>query len=385
MADSPGTGVASASVTAADDLVQTGISPHEQPYRQNRRRWLLVFAALVMAGFVAGAAIVELPYYVFRPGSVRDSAAVISVDGVRTYPPEGSISYTTVSLRPTTLFGLMRAWMDEDVEIVRRDQVLGDRDPEQNRQLNLDLMVDSQQTATLVALETLGYEVDVTISGQTIVDVQAGMPADGVLSEGDTIIEIDGEPIDELDALEQQMADKAPGDDVDLTLTPFSQPHEEAEVTLTLAPGPDDEDRGVMGVLVQAADVEFEFPVDVSFDTGDVGGPSAGLAFTLALIDVLTPGELTGGERVAVTGAIGADGTVIPVGGTAQKAAAVRRAGIGVFLVPAEDYADALQTAGDVEVIEVTSVDGALRELVRLGGDRLEVPSVGAEELAPAG
>jgi Lon-like protease len=123
----------------------------------------------------------------------------------------------------------------------------------------------------------------------------------------------------------------------------------------------------------------------VSFDTGDVGGPSAGLAFTLALIDVLTPGELTGGERVAVTGAIGADGTVIPVGGTAQKAAAVRRAGIGVFLVPAEDYADALQTAGDVEVIEVTSVDGALRELVRLGGDRLEVPSVGAEELAPAG
>jgi Lon-like protease len=358
--------------------------PYPPPHRQHPHRWLLVFAALVMAGLVAGAAIVELPYYAFRPGSVRDSATVIAVDGTPTYPPEGSISYTTVSLRSTTLVGLVRAWMDSDVEVVRRDQVLGDRDPEENRRLNLDLMIDSQNTATLVALETLGYDVDVNIGGQTVVDVQEGMPADGVLSPGDTIVEIDGEPIDELDALEQEMAGKGPGDEIDVTVAPFEEPDEETEVSLTLAPGPDDEDRGVMGVLVQAADVDFDFPIDVSFDTGDVGGPSAGLAFTLALIDLLSPGELTGGETVAVTGAIGADGSVTPVGGTAQKAAAVRRAGIDVFLVPADDYEEALQTAGDVEVIQVTSVDDALRELIRLGGDRPERSPVDAAELAPA-
>jgi Lon-like protease len=358
--------------------------PYPPPHRQHRRRWLLVFAALVMAGFVAGAAIVELPYYAFRPGSVRDSGAVIAVDGTSTYPPEGSINYTTVSLRAATLIGLVRAWMDSDVEVVHRDQVLGDRDPDENRRLNLDLMIDSQNTATLVALETLGYDVDVNIGGQTVVDVQEDMPADGVLSPGDTIVEIDGQRIDELDALEQEMAGKAPGDEIDVTFVPFEEPVQETEISLTLAPGPD-EDRGVMGVLVQAADVEFDFPIDVSFDTGDIGGPSAGLAFTLTLIDLLSPGELTGGEAIAVTGAIGADGSVTPVGGTSQKAAAVRRAGIDVFLVPEEDYEEALRTAGDVEVIQVASLDDALRELIRLGGDRAERRPDDAADLAPVG
>lgn len=337
-----------------------------------------------MTGFVVGAALVELPYYAFRPGSVRDSSSVITVDGAATYSADGSISYTTVSLRPTTLVGLVRAWMDDDVDVVSRDQVLGGRDPAENRRLNLALMTDSQQTATLVALETLGYEVDVNIGGQIVVDVQARMPADGVLSEGDTIVDVDGEPIDELDDLEQLLSDKDPGDDVDLVVRPFNRPNERSQVSLTLAPGPDG-DRGVMGVFVQPADVEFDFPIDVSFDTGDVGGPSAGLAFTLAIIDVLTPGDLTGGEEIAVTGAIGADGSVTPVGGAAQKAAAVRRAGIDVFLVPVDDYEDALQTAGNVEVVQVASVDDALAELARFGGNSMALPQVGAWELAAVG
>jgi PDZ domain-containing protein len=120
----------------------------------------------------------------------------------------------------------------------------------------------------------------------------------------------------------------------------------------------------------------------VTFDTGDVGGPSAGLAFTLAIIDVLTPGELTGGEGIAVTGAIGADGSVTPVGGAAQKAAAVRRAGIDIFLVPVDDYEDALQTAGNVEVVQVASVDDALAALARLGGNGMDLPQLRDGEFA---
>src|SRR5690606_17468676 len=117
----------------------------------------------------------------------------------------------------------------------------------------------------------------------------------------------------------------------------------------------------VMGVRVMDVVLDYDFPVDVEIDTGDVGGPSAGLAFTLGIIDDLTPGDLTGGEDVAVTGTISGNGTVGPVGGTGQKAAAVREAGIELFLVPSADYDAAVDHAGDdLEVVAVDTVEEAL-------------------------
>jgi len=134
--------------------------------------------------------------------------------------------------------------------------------------------------------------------------------------------------------------------------------------------------------VVQPRNVSYDFPVDVEIDTGDVGGPSAGLAFTLGILDDLTPGELTGGEAVAVTGTISPDGTVGPVGGTGQKAAAVRNAGIDTFLVPTADYEDAEARAGDVHVVPVDNVDEALAALADLGGNGLDLPD--SRELAAA-
>src|SRR5690606_3334077 len=100
------------------------------------------------------------------------------------------------------------------------------------------------------------------------------------------------------------------------------------------------------------------------------GGPSAGLAFTLALIDLLTPGELTGGHKVAVTGTIRLDGSVGPVGGGAQKAIAARNAGYEVFLVPPDELEEVKTTlGGDFAVIAVSTLDEALEALVSLGGE----------------
>ena len=117
-------------------------------------------------------------------------------------------------------------------------------------------------------------------------------------------------------------------------------------------------------------------PFEIAFDTGEIGGPSAGLAFTLTLLDELTEGDLLGGVDVAVTGTMQLDGSVGPIGGLPQKVSAVRQAGIGHFLVPAgqsdEDMAAARQVAGDdVELIVVADVDEALAALQRLGGDPL--------------
>jgi PDZ domain-containing protein len=334
---------------------------------------------VVVVGFLLSAALVELPYYAFRPGSVRDTSTLISVDGAPTYDADGSISYTTVSLRRVTLIGLIAGWLDDDVDIKSRDDVLGPRNADENRQLNLALMDTSKEVATQVALEKLGYDVPVSVTGDIVLEVSKDTPADGKLAPGDTIVAIDGEKIDDPDDLSRLLGDNKPGDQVEITIQPFNTTasKDREDVSMELAPKPDDPDHGMMGVQVQPTGVKFDFPFDVQFDTGDVGGPSAGLAFTLGLLDLLTPGELTGGVGVAATGEIHSDGTVGPVGGTGQKAAAVREQGLDVFLVPTADYDEAIKHAGDVKIIKVDTLDDALKALADLGGNALDLPDLG--------
>ena len=360
-----------------------GKAPPEPPPRKRRRlrTYLAVVGVLLVTGFVVSATVVPLPYYAFRPGAVRETESLISVGGdTEVFPAEGSISYTTVSLRQATLFGLIQGWLDDDVDIHPEEDVLGDRDADENRTFNLALMDDSKNVAAQVALEELGYDVPVTCDGQQVVDVSKGSAADGVLTPGDTIVAVDGEAITAPDDLQRMMDGKKPGDSVRLSV---EKPGDAAtDVDVTLTPAPDDPARGVVGVVVQPRNVSYDFPVDVEIDTGDVGGPSAGLAFTLGILDDLTPGELTGGEAVAVTGTISPDGTVGPVGGTGQKAAAVRNAGIDTFLVPTADYEDAEARAGDVHVVPIDNVDEALAALADLGGNGLDLPD--SRELAAA-
>jgi PDZ domain-containing protein len=330
-----------------------------------------------VTAFVVSAAVVPLPWYAFRPGSVRDTEPLVTVGGdTPTYPADGSIGYTTVSLRQTTLFGLIQGWLDDDVDIHPEDEVLGNRSSDENRSFNLQLMDNSKNVATQVALERLGYRVRVTSSGSTVLRVEPGSAAEGKLEVGDTIVAVGGERINDPEDLPNLMGDAAPGDRV--TVTVESLDGDRRDVTMRLQASPDDPRKGIMGVMVQPRDLHYDFPVDVQIETGDVGGPSAGLAFTLAILDDLTPGELTGGERVAVTGEILADGTVGPIGGTAQKAAAVRQEGIGTFLVPRADYRDALTRAGDVNVVPVDDLDDALHALADLGGNADDLPRVGA-------
>jgi PDZ domain-containing protein len=387
----------SSSVDTSEGIVTPPEDPSPSPGWSRRRQAIVGFAVLVVVGFLISAAVVELPYYAFRPGSVRNTTPLVDIEGVDTFRPEGSISYTTVSLRPVTLIGLVQGWLDSDIDIHERDEVLGDRDPEENRQLNLALMDNSKLTATQVALEQLNYDVHETATGNTVVDVVRGTPAEGKLEPGDTIVAVDGERIDEPDDLTELMADKRPGDEVTLTIQPFqgtdgaaatdadgNGERDEEDVAIELAANPDDPEKGFIGIQHGPAGYDLDLPFDINFDTGDVGGPSAGLAFTLTLIDALTEGELTGGEAVAVTGEINADGTVGAVGGTGQKAAAVRRAGIDVFLVPDDDvdYQAAVEHAGDVEVIRVGTVEEALEALAELGGNGLDLPDL---EAPPSG
>ena len=354
------------------------------PRRRHVGRIVAVIALLLMAAFLVGATFVPLPYYLFKPGSVRDTEPLIAVEGTAVYESEGSIGYTTVSLRQATLLGLVQGWLDDDIDVFDRDRVLQGRDVNENREVNLQMMTSSKQVATQVALERLGYDIDVTV-GQAVLEVMDGMPADGVLESGDVITAIDGEAFDDAEDLGRLLADERPGDTITATVRP---PTGEAgrDVELELAESPDEPDRAVMGVAVSSLVLDYDFPVDVQIDTGDVGGPSAGLAFALAIIDDLTPGDLTGGEDVAVTGTISSDGVVGEVGGTGQKAAAVREAGVTLYLVPSADYEAAVARAGDdLEVVAVDTLDEALDALGDRGGNVDDLPEMGEIAASPAG
>jgi len=330
--------------------------------------------------FLIGASQFTLPYYAYRPGSVRSTEALITIEegpgAPKTYESDGSIGYTTVSTRKVTLFSYLDAKLDPDVELVPEEDLLQKRSPEENREINLQLMDTSKEYATKVALEKLGWKVPISSDGERVVEVLEGSAADGVLEPGDLIVAVDGEKIDDPEDLARILDGDPPGTKVDLTVQPFTKDTRK-DIELALGKGEDPE-QGIIGIQRAPDGLAFHFPFQVDFDTGEVGGPSAGLAFTLGLIDKLTPGDLTGGVPVAVTGTINPDGSVGKIGGAGQKAAAVRRAGAKVFLVPGPDYADAVKHAGDVQVIKVNTLDDALAALAKLGGNAGHLPNVAA-------
>lgn len=367
----------------AEQSVPSTPAGGSSPY--TRRTWLvlgLVVGSLLLATLAAGW-FYKVPYYGLLPGSARDTEGLIAVEGAETYASEGDLYYTTVRVRGRlSLWEYLWLRQDDDAAVVPEAAVLGDRDRNENRQYNLQLMDNSKQVAVAVALEQLGYDVT-DATGVLVLSIVEDTAAFGVLDLGDVIVAIDGEPISDAPQLVEALSASQPGDTVTLTVQRHSDGGQ-VDVEVTLGEHPS----GTGGFLGIGPSTRIDFeplPFDVRIDTGEVGGPSAGLAFTLAILDDLTPGELTGGQQVAVTGTIAVDGTVGPVGGVPQKAAAVRDAGIDVFLVPSalgeEEIERVRDRAGDgLEIVPVDDVEQAIAALSAIGG---EVDTVAAGELVP--
>lgn len=359
-------------------MAHESVPPAERPVPPSvytRRTWAvlgLILGAMFTATVAAGW-FYKVPYFALLPGSARDTEELLSVEGATAYPSDGEVLYTTVRLR-----GQLSFWeylwfqQDDDAEVVPEATILGDRGRTENRQFNLQLMDNSKQVAVAVALEELGYDV-VDSTGIIIVGLVPDAPAEGILEPGDVIVAVGDEPVTEAIRLVELLADRRAGEEVTLAVERHTSGEVE-QVVIELAEHPNGSGSGFLGIAPSTR-VDFdELPFDVRIDTGDVGGPSAGLAFTLALLDDLTPGELTGGERVAVTGTIGVDGTVGSVGGVPQKAATVRDAGIAVFIVPAllgdEILDEVRDRAGPgVQVLPVEDVGDAIEALSDIGGD----------------
>jgi PDZ domain-containing protein len=339
--------------------------------RRRRRRWIALVVVVVVLGFaVLGASLVPVPYVTLRPGSTRPVTEQVRVEGAPSYPPQESIAYTTVSIGSATLFEALAGWLDDDVDVIPEEAVRGGRSEAENRRYNAQLMDTSQLVAIAVALEHLGEDVDIRTTGTVVRSMVEGGPASEVLEIDDVIVAVDGEPVDEPDEIGTLLQPGGPGATHTLTVErpAGSDRHIDVEVT-TVAAG-DDPERAIIGIAPEDRIVGADLPIDVTIDTGTVGGPSAGLAFTLAVLDVLTPGELTGGHRVAATGTMSLDGTVGPIGGGAQKGVTVRDSGYEVFLVPEAEVDEIQEAVGDdVEVIGVRTLEDALEALDSLGGN----------------
>ena len=201
-------------------------------------------------------------------------------------------------------------------------------------------------------------------------------PAADSLEPGDTITSVDGVAVATVDALVEELADNKPGDVVTLEIEREGQGASTIEVPLIASP--DDPERTIIG-FVPFDTATVQLPFEIEIDTDRIGGPSAGLAFTLTLIDELSEGNLLGGLDVAVTGEIDIEGNVGAIGGLPQKVSAVKQVGVDYFLVPASQSPESLEQArlvagDDVEIIEVATLDDALAALERLGGDPILPP-----------
>lgn len=344
--------------------------------------WLVVLSVIV-----AGAITIER--WETAPGS---AAAVAPRLGFGT--GAGSITRyeTTNSVRFVTAFGSQVTalegfigWVDDDVVIETRTERFGERSPVEQRRLGFQAMVGAKQIAEYVALKRLGYDVSLNYGSVVVeqvicTDEPTPDSACKRLNPGDVIESLDGVKTPTLDVLVKSMEGRKVGDVVDIEVSTLNANPNETRRTekVRLIASPDDANRTIIGIVpADTRTVEVPFEVDISTDS--IGGPSAGLAFALALLDELTPGNLMGDAKVAATGTIAEDGGVGAIGALRQKAVAVKRAGGEVFLVPEAQGPDEIAAARDavgaaVDIVPVATLDEALAALAKFGGGKLPKP-----------
>lgn len=344
---------------------------------------LVLLVAAVVLGALAH--LVHVPKVVYLPGPVYDTLGevdgepVVDVEGLATYPTSGALDFTTIKLEggpgyPLTAWEWLTAELDPSLTVVDRARVFPeDVTAEQVKEQNVELMEESQQGAAVVALRAVGVEVPEEIKvAQVIVDA----PAEDVLQVDDQILTVAGTEIMTGDDVRDRLQDFEPGESVPFTIVRDGEevevqvPTGESEVVLEEGGS---ERRTVIGVYLAS---DFDLPHEVTIDSGNVGGSSAGLMFSLAVYDKVTPGELTGGEEIAGTGTINSVGEVGSIGGIKQKMIGARQSGSDYFLAPAANCAEVVDNVPRGLIVAAVDTFQEARQAVAdiAAGDLEELP-----------
>lgn len=332
-----------------------------------RRTLTIAVSAAMLVALVSVAALLPVPYVALSPGPTEntlgayDGTDVILIQGEETFPTEGNLDLTTVSVTRADaelqLLDALSMWVDPAVAVVPREQIYpADVGADVVRERNAEQMVTSQQNAIAAALR----ELDIVVLDRVVVEsIVESAPALGLLEAGDVILAVDGTEVAADSEVGELITTREPGEDVVFTV---KRDGEQLDITVPTEPAAEGDPRAVVGIVPAMG---FEFPFDVEITLGEeIGGPSAGLVFALGIVDKLTPGALTDGAYVAGTGTIEADGTVGPIGGIQQKIAGARGVGAEVFLVPAADCPGAVAAGIDgIELVRVETLADARTSL----------------------
>ena len=330
------------------------------------RGWTVVSAGLLALALGVLGATLPVPLVALGPGPTYntlgavDGKQVVAVDGLPTYPTSGHLNMTTVSVTDRlTLFAALGFWGAADHQVVPRDTVFPpDKSDAQVQQQNSDDFAASEANAEVAALMDLRLPTRAVVA-----DLTPDSPATGRLQKGDELVVVAGTPVSTPQAVADAMSGTKPGQSVQIT---YRRDGKEGVATVVLGSSPD-RPQGLLGVR---PGIEPQGG-DITISLGDIGGPSAGLMFTLAVIDKLTPGELTGGRFVAGTGTIDNTGAVGAIGGIPFKMMAARAAGATTFLVPAKNCTEAAANAPDgLQLVRVATLADALTALDALRADR---------------
>lgn len=333
-----------------------------------RRRGVTVLVgALLLLLLSWQTTVLKVPYVEMGPGPTYntlgagdDGKPIINVSGAPVTKSAGQLRMTTVSVQPEmTLLEAMIGWWQKDRAVVPRELIYPpNRTEQQVEEDNKKDFQASQSSAETVALRKLGYPVLVAVD-----EVSAGFPAEGKLEKGDVITAIDGTQVTSLVKLTELVRAKPAGTERQVEFTRGTDKRTAAVATKAAEDG-----NPRLGVTVKSSQPH---PFVLSIQLDRIGGPSAGLMFTLGIVDTIKEEDLTGGIVIAGTGTIDDEGAVGPIGGIAQKLVGAKRAGAKVFLVPADNCAEAVRNPQpDLPLLRVGSLDEAMTalETLRAGG-----------------
>ena len=310
--------------------------------RKTGRGWIVIGAVVLL---VALAAVTPSPFVIQRPGPVVDAfgeietedgeVEVVRITGAETFETDGSLNVLSVTVsgtpdRPSSWLSLLGTVLDPTREVVPLESIYpAGSSSEDRRERNAALMEASQVSATAAALREVGEDVTATVRVLTVTE---GGPADGVLVEGDAVLTADGQQVSGVSQLRAVLAEHGAETPVVLGIE-----RDEQAMEVTVRPVADEAGDPALRIV---ASTELEFPYDVDLELDQIGGPSAGLIFALAIYDELTPGALTGGLNVSGTGTIDDAGAVGAIGGLQSKIWAASLAGRDLLLMPLDNCAD---------------------------------------------
>jgi PDZ domain-containing protein len=331
--------------------------------RMRRRGVTVILGALITALLAVGVMAAPMPYVVLKPGPTVNTLGsdngkeVIQVTdagtGISTSTSTGQLRLTTVGVQPDVeLVWAIRGWFSDQQAVVPRELIYPpNQSAQQVEQKNAEEFKRSQTSAETVALRKLGYPVQVTVT-----KVVVGGSSEGVLQVGDVITAVDGTAVQSAGRLTELVRAKPAGTALTVGYTRAGTANTARITTRATAGEPPR-----LGVEIES---KQPHPFTLSIKLDEIGGPSAGLMFTLGIIDKLKPEDLTGGKIIAGTGTIDDEGTVGPIGGIPQKLVGAKAAGAQIFLVPADNCAEALRNAvPGLPMAKVATVDDALTAL----------------------